>query len=85
MNGWIVKYTSGILAGLLVAFILYGSYQYYFKKPVLIVNNTTVQPGATLHVEQAKAVNQSGHLYTGVSAGVVGSGTAVMGEIGWMW
>jgi hypothetical protein len=85
MNSPIVKWVSGILAGLLVALILYGAYCFYFQKPTPIVNNTTVQPGATLNVEQAKTIKTGGRLYTGVSGGKVGSGTAAMLEIGWLW
>lgn len=42
---------SAVLAGL----IGFGSFQYYFKKPVPIVNNTSVQPGATLNVDQKQS------------------------------
>lgn len=72
------------LGGLLIAFVLYGSYQYYFKKPIPIVNNTTVQPGATLNVEQSRQVNSSGRLYTGVYGGR-GNGNEIGVAIGWLW
>jgi len=80
-----LKLGLSALGGILIAIVLYGSYQYYFKKPTPIVNNTTVQPGATLNVEQAKQENKTGRLYTGISAGKVGSGTAILAEIGWLW
>jgi len=84
MNSPIVKWVTGILSGLLIAFILYGSYQFYFCKPTPIVNNTTVQPGATLNVEQAKVVNQGGHLLTGVYGGY-SNGSEFGVQIGWLW
>jgi hypothetical protein len=73
------------LGGILIALVLYGSFQYYFKKPIPIVNNTTVQPGATLNVEQAKSVNSTGHLYTGVYGGRSGDGTEIGLAVGWIW
>ena len=73
------------LGGLLIAFVLYGSYQYYFKKPTPIVNNTTVQPGANLNVTQSPKVNERGHLYTGIYGGHVGSGLEVGVALGWIW
>ena len=85
MNSVIVKWASGVFGGLFVAFVCFGAYQYYFKKPTPIINNTTVQPGATLNVEQSKQVNTSGRLYTGVYGGRDGSGTEVGIAIGWLW
>lgn len=76
-----LKAGTGVLSGIFLAFILYGSWQYYFKKPVPIVNNTTVSPGATMNVEQAKIVNKGGHLYTGLSGGK----DAILVEVGWLW
>jgi hypothetical protein len=81
MNSPIVKWVTGILSGLLIAFILYGAYQFYFCKPTPIVNNTTVQPGATMNVEQAKVAKSGGRLFTGISA----NNKTIMGTIGWIW
>ena len=69
------------LGGILIALVCYGAYQYYFVKPAPIVNNTTIQPGATLNVEQGKQVSTSGHLYTGIS----GNTDTIMLEVGWLW
>lgn len=65
-----------ILGGL----ILYGSYQYYFKKPVPIVNNTTVESGATMQVDQdtGKSTRQ---FFTGIYGGRSEVGIVV----GWLW
>lgn len=63
-----------------VGVILYGSYQYYFQKPTPIVNNYTVQSGATFNQKQGEKKSQ--HLLTQVSADLKGT---VMVGIGWLW
>jgi len=81
MNSLIVKWVTGVLSGLLVAFILYGAAMFYFCKPVPIVNNTTVQPGATQQVVQTKPAAASGHLMTGLYGGYKSVGVTV----GYLW
>ena len=65
-----------ILGGL----ILYGSYQYYFKKPVPIVNNTTVESGATMQVDQDTGKSNR-QFFTGIYGGRSEVGIVV----GWLW
>lgn len=66
-----------IIAGL----VLFGAYQFYFNKPIPIVNNTTVQPGANLNVEQNKE-EKRGSLFTGIYSNFKDE---VGGIIGWSW
>jgi hypothetical protein len=73
-----------VLGGILVALVIYGATQYYFKKPIPIVNNTTVQPGATLNVEQNKTIKSNGRLYTGVYGGR-NNGTEIGIAVGCAW
>jgi hypothetical protein len=80
-----LKIGLSALGGVLVALVLYGAGQYYFKKPTPIINNTTVQPGATLNVEQNKSTRSGGHLYTGIYGGRSGAGTDLGLEVGWIW
>jgi len=54
VNALVKKLIQFVPAVVLAGLIGYGAFSYYFKKPVPIVNNTTVQPGATLNVEQGK-------------------------------
>ena len=76
MNDKIVGYIAITILG---GFILFGAYQYYFKKPVPIVNNTTVESGATMQVEQGKQNSQ--HIITGL----YGNHKEVGIWFGWLW
>ena len=73
------KIVGYIAITILGGFILFGSYQYYFKKPVPIVNNTTVESGATMQVEQGKQNNN--RLFTGL----YGSRSEIGVVVGWGW
>lgn len=75
-----LKYGMTALGGILIALTIYGAHQFYFNKPVPIVNNNTVQPGATVNVKQGTD-GLKGHLYTGLS----GNRDTIMVEVGWVW
>ena len=75
-----IKIISYVLSGILIGFILYGSFQYYFKKPTPIVNNTTVQPGANLNVKQGDSKDRR------LITSIYGSTKKDIGvSIGWLW
>ena len=69
------------LGGILIALVLYGAYQFYFRKPTPIVNNTVVQSGGKIDVQQGKTQTTSSHLITGLSVGR----NEIMGTIAWLW
>jgi hypothetical protein len=85
MNTWWFKSITLFLSAMLLGLIINGAYQFYFKKPTPIVNNTTLQPGATLNVKQAEPEQSTGRLYTGVYGGRSGGGNEIGIEVGWLW
>lgn len=68
---------------ILIAVILYGGYQYYFTKPIPIVNNYTVAAGANLNQTQNEAKSSSGPS-VGLVAGPLMLGSEIGGFIGGM-
>lgn len=81
-----LKIIGAVSIVVLVCLIGYGAYEFYFEKPIPIINNTTVQSGGQVHVEQSvPKVSKSGHLYTGVYGGKSGNGSDLGIEIGWLW
>ena len=45
---------GGVCSIILLCLILYGAKEFYFNKPIPIINNTTVQPGATMTMKQGE-------------------------------
>ena len=74
------KIVGYIAITILGGFILFGSYQYYFKKPVPIVNNTTVESGATMQVDQ-----DTGKSNKQFFTGIYGDRSEVGIVVGWLW
>jgi hypothetical protein len=72
------RITSAVSLVILSSLILYGSYEFYFDKPVPIINNNTFEKGATLN---QKPEGKKQHLITGVSF----NQNTVLASIGWLW
>lgn len=74
-----------VASALLVAFILYGAYQFYFKKPVPINQTTyvTAQDGSKVEVGQVGSAKKDRRLLTAVSYDIEDKGVSV--SLGWLW
>ena len=71
----------GTVATVVVAgLVLYGAFQYYFKKPIPVVNNYTA-PVTQIHNE----IKAKQHLMTGIYAGKCGTGYEGGIIISWLW
>lgn len=61
-----LKIAGTVAIAVVVSVVLFGAYQYYFKKPVPVINNYTVQSGGTITQNPEK---KGGHWAVG---GIVG-------------
>ena len=62
----LLRISTGVLSGVLVAFVCYGAYRFYFDKPIPIVNNQTFAEGSKPVITQG---NSSKDLSLGMVAG----------------
>lgn len=49
-----LKIVGAVSSAVLLSLVLYGSYQYYFSKPIPVINNNTFQAGSNPKIEQGK-------------------------------
>lgn len=78
-----LRITGGVCSGIVSLALLWGAYNYYFSKPVPIVNNYTVQSGANLNQTQNESKNNNG-LSLGIVAGPLMVGNQFGGFLGGM-
>lgn len=79
-----LRITGAVSTSIIGIALLWGAYNYYFSKPVPIVNNYTVQPGANLNQTQNEDKYSSGPMI-GIVAGPLMIGDDLGGFIGGMF
>ena len=77
------RVVGGVSSGLILMALCWGAYRYYTAKPIPIINNYTVQPGANLNQTQNESKNSSG-LSLGIVAGPLMVGNELGGFLGGM-
>jgi hypothetical protein len=72
---------AGVVAIIIIVFLLgWASYNYYFKKPIPVVNNYTA-PVTQVHNE----IKAKQHLLTSIYIGRNGNANEFGGSVGWLW
>lgn len=62
------RISTGVMSGILISLILYGSYRFYFDKPIPIVNNQTFAADSKPVIKQSGGISS---LEMGIMAGPV--------------